>query len=71
MAESRCHNAVADKEQLEVRVGELVRDKKANEKKLAQQQTRLTKLTAELSEEKEVKGSCTCGCDYIVGPVRR
>lgn len=54
MAESRCRNVVTDKEQLEVRVGELVRDKKGNEKKLAQQQTRLTKITADLSEEKEV-----------------
>ena len=54
VAESRCRVASAEKEKLESTVHELEKEKKASEKKLTQQQSRLTKLTAELKEEKEV-----------------
>ena len=47
--------AVGAKEELEVKIMELEKEKKANEKKINQQQTKLTKLTAELREEKEVQ----------------
>jgi len=54
VVEARCRTAVSEKEQLEAKVAELEKEKKANEKKLAHQQARLTKLTTELKEEKEV-----------------
>lgn len=57
VVESRCRTAVSEKEQLEVKVTELEKEKKASERKLASQQTKLNKLTAELKEEKEVRGS--------------
>ena len=41
------------KEQLEGKVNQLEKEKKASEKKISQQQTKLAKLTAELKEEKE------------------
>ncbi len=54
LVESRCRSTVSEKELLESKVSNLEKEKKANEKKLTQQQTRLTKLTSELKEEKEV-----------------
>lgn len=59
MVESRCRIAVSDKEQLEIKTAELEKEKKSNEKKLSHQQTRLTKLTVELKEEKEVSDRFT------------
>lgn len=61
VVESRCRAAVSEKELLEVKVAEYEKEKKNSEKKLAHQQTRLTKLTAELKEEKEVR-LVLCGC---------
>ena len=55
MVETRCRTAVSEKEQLESKVMELEKDKKSSEKKLTSQQTKITKLTAELKEEKEVR----------------
>ena len=54
VVESRCRAAVSEKEQQDVKVTELEKERKASEKKVASQQTKLTKLTAELKEEKEV-----------------
>lgn len=54
LVESRCRSTVSEKELLESKVSNLEKEKKANEKKLTQQQTRLTKLTSELKEEKEM-----------------
>lgn len=54
VVESRCRIAVSEKEQLESKVNHLEKEKKGNEKKLTQQQTKLTKLTSELQEENEV-----------------
>jgi len=52
--ESRCRNAVMDKEQLEEHLLDLEREKKSNERKSSQLQARLSKLAAELKEEKEM-----------------
>lgn len=54
VVELRCRSAVSEKEQLESKLNVLDKEKRANEKKLNQQQTRLTKLSAELKEEKEM-----------------
>jgi multidrug resistance efflux pump len=54
VAETRCRLAVSDKEKLEAKVNQLEKDKKSSDKKLSQQQSKLTKLTSELKEEKEV-----------------
>lgn len=44
---------MSEKEHLESTVSELEKEKKLNEKKLSQQQGKLTKLASELKEEKE------------------
>ena len=54
IVEARCRTAVSEKELLEVKVAEYEKEKKSSEKKLSHQQTKLSKLTAELKEEKEV-----------------
>lgn len=54
VVESRCRIAVSEKEQMESKVNHLDKEKKGNEKKVTQQQTKLAKLTSELKEEKEV-----------------
>ena len=54
VVETRCRSAVSEKEQLETKLNHIEKEKRASEKKLAQQQTKLAKLTSELTEEKEV-----------------
>lgn len=52
--ETRCRAAVSEKEQLGFKLTEMEKEKKAIEKKLTQQQSKVTKLSADLKEEKEV-----------------
>jgi len=52
--ETRCRAAVGDKEVLEEQLEESTKDKKGSEKRLSQLQTKLTKSTTQLKEEKEV-----------------
>ena len=54
MAEGRCRAAVTKKEELEGRINELEKEKKACDKRNGQLQSRLSKHSAELKEEKEV-----------------
>lgn len=48
---------------LDLKVAELDKERKIGEKKSAHQQTRLSKQTAELKEEKEVTVALSCVCD--------
>lgn len=70
VVESRCRLAVSEKEKLEVKVVELEKERKSSDKKLSHQLSRLTKLTAELKEEKEVcleTVQCVLQChDYVL-----
>ena len=52
--ETRCRAAVSEKEKLDFKLSEIEKEKKATEKKLAQQQSKLGKLSTDLKEEKEV-----------------
>ena len=52
--EHRCRAAVSAKQELDDRIEQLEKEKKVLDKKAAQQQTKLTKLTAQLKEENEV-----------------
>lgn len=54
VVESRCRVAVSEKEVLEARLMEIEKERRASDKKNNQQQTKLSKLSAELKEEKEV-----------------
>lgn len=65
MIETRCRTAVGEKEQLEEKLREVEREKKAGEKKNAQLQTKLTKATTELKEEKEVRSSPPVNDDIV------
>lgn len=52
--EHRCRAAVSAKQELDDRIEQLEKEKKVLDKKAAQQQTKLTKLTAQLKEENEL-----------------
>lgn len=57
VVESRCRTAVSEKERLETKVMELEKEKKSSDKKTASQLSKISKLTAELKEEKEVRAT--------------
>ena len=48
---------MVEKEQLEERLKELEREKKASERKITQLQTKVGKANTELKEEREVRSS--------------
>ena len=54
VVECRCRVAVSKKEELEARVADMEKDRRAMEKKCNSQQTKLSKLSTDLEEEKEV-----------------
>ena len=54
VVESRCRVAVSEKEDLEAKVMEVEKERRASDKKNHLQQIKLSKIAAELKEEKEV-----------------
>lgn len=52
--ELRCRSVVSEKNSLEEKLGEVEREKKTSEKKIQQLQQKITKLSTQLKEEKEL-----------------
>ena len=65
VVEDRCRVAVSKKEELEGKISDLEKEKKGSDKRSSQLQSRVTKLSAELKEEKEVR--LLWGVAYIQG----
>jgi len=67
VVEGRCRVAVSKKEEWEGKISDLEREKKAADKRNGQLQSKVTKLGAELKEEKEVRWFLKCKVWLVLG----